>query len=154
MYGLQCKKYGAKSITLSYRTAAQGYDWPAGMDERPLLNRIEGDTVCFSDGSNKNFNAIILCTGYLHSFPFLADDLKLRTTNRLYSPGLYKGVVWNKNVDLFYVGMQDQWYTLTMFDAEAWYARDVILEKIDLPDAPGREADMAAWTKRDSTPRS
>ena len=52
-------------------------------------------------------------------------------------------------MDLFYIGMQDQWYTLTMFDAEAWYARDVILENIDLPSAQIREADMAAWTKRE-----
>ena len=32
-----------------------------------------------------------------------------------------------------YLGMQDQWYTFNMFDAQAWYARDVILEKINLP---------------------
>ena len=30
--------------------------------------------------------------------------------------------------------MQDQWYTFNMFDAQAWYARDIILGKIKLPD--------------------
>lgn len=149
--GLQCKKYGAKSVTFSYRTAAQGFDWPTGMDERPLLTKIDGPTVHFSDGSQKDFNAIILCTGYQHSFPFLDDSLKLRTTNRLYSPGLYKGVVWNNNPALFYVGMQDQWYTFTMFDAEAWYARDVIMDRIELPSKDQRLADMAAWTQREET---
>lgn len=147
--GLQCKKYGANSVTFSYRTAAQGFDWPEGMEEHPLLTRIDGSTVHFSDGTSKDVDAIILCTGYQHSFPFLADDLKLRTHNRLYSPGLYKGVVWNENPDLFYIGMQDQWYTFTMFDAEAWFARDVIMGKIALPPKAEREADMAAWTARE-----
>jgi len=31
--------------------------------------------------------------------------------------------------------MQDQWYTFNMFDAQAWYARDVIMGRIELPDA-------------------
>ena len=47
--------------------------------------------------------------------------------------GIYKGVVWEKNPALFYIGMQDQFYTFNMFDAQAWYARDVILGRIKLP---------------------
>ena len=34
---------------------------------------------------------------------------------------------------MFYLGMQDQWYTFNMFDAQAWYARDVILGRVALP---------------------
>ena len=29
--------------------------------------------------------------------------------------------------------MQDQWFTFNMFDAQAWYIRDIILDKIKLP---------------------
>jgi cation diffusion facilitator CzcD-associated flavoprotein CzcO len=36
-------------------------------------------------------DAIILCTGYQHSFPFLPDELRLKTHNCLYPAGLYKG---------------------------------------------------------------
>jgi trimethylamine monooxygenase len=89
---LQNKKYGAKSVTMTWRTAPMGFDWPEGMDERPLLQKIEGATCHFIDGSAKKFDAIIFCTGYRHHFPFLAEPLRLDTTNRLYSPGLYKGV--------------------------------------------------------------
>ena len=42
-------------------------------------------------------------------------------------------MVWEKNPRLFYLGMQDQWYTFNMFDAQAWYVRDIILGKISLP---------------------
>lgn len=147
--GLQCMKYGAHWVTCSYRTAPMGFKWPPRMEERPLIERVDGRRVHFKDGSSRDFDAIILCTGYLHHFPFLDEPLRLVTRNRLYSPGLFKGVVWNENPDLFYVGMQDQWYTFTMFDAEAWYARDVIMGKIKLPEKAEREADMAAWTARE-----
>ncbi|MGH6946924.1 MAG: NAD(P)-binding domain-containing protein [Kiloniellales bacterium] len=147
--GLQCKKYGAKSVTFSYRTAAMGFDWPKGMDERELLTKVEGRTVRFMDKSKKDFDAIVLCTGYLHSFPFLPSDLKLVTRNRLFAPGLYKGVVWVENPALFYIGMQDQWYTFTMFDVEAWYARDIMLGRIKLPSKADMTIEMAEWAKRE-----
>ena len=149
--GLQSKKYGANSVTFTYRTAPMDFFWPEGVDERSLLTKVNGRTVYFKDGSKKGFDVIVLCTGYLHSFPFMAEDLRLVTTNRLYSPGLYKGVAWNENPDLFYIGMQDQWYTFTMFDAEAWYARDVILGNIALPSLNARTIDMKNWDERENS---
>ncbi|MDX1710443.1 MAG: NAD(P)/FAD-dependent oxidoreductase [Rhodovibrionaceae bacterium] len=147
--GLQCHKYGAKSVTMCWRTAPMGFKWPETMEERPLLTKVEGTTCHFRDGSSKDVDAIILCTGYQHHFPFMEESLKLQTVNRLYSPGLYKGVVWASNPRLFYLGMQDQWYTFTMFDAEAWFARDVILGRIDLPSEKEMRQDMAEWTERE-----
>jgi trimethylamine monooxygenase len=147
--GLQCKKYGAKSVTFSYRTAAMGFLWPDGMEERPLLQKLESKTAHFKDGSTAEVDAIILCTGYQHHFPFMQDSLRLRTRNRLYAPGLYKGVVWADNPKVMYLGMQDQWYTFTMFDAEAWFARDVILGRIELPAKAEMQKDMEAWTARE-----
>jgi trimethylamine monooxygenase len=91
---LQASKYGAKSVTISYRTRPMGFHWPKGVDERPLLQRVEdGRQVRFSDGSVKSFDAIVLCTGYLHSFPFLAASLELTMRNRLCPSGLSEGVV-------------------------------------------------------------
>jgi trimethylamine monooxygenase len=147
---LQCWKFGAGSVTCTWRSAPMGFDWPDGVDERPLVERFEGGTAHFADGSAKRFDAVILCTGYRHHFPFMDEPLRLRTTNRLYSPGLWKGVVWHADPGVSYVGMQDQWYTFTMFDAEAWFARDVILGAVPLPDAEARAADMALWATREA----
>jgi trimethylamine monooxygenase len=147
--GSQCWKYGSASITVSYRTKPMGFKWPANWEERPLLQRVEGHTAYFKDGSSKEVDAIILCTGYVHHFPFLGDALRLKTNNRLWPLGLYKGVVWEQNPQLFYVGMQDQWYTFNMFDAQAWFARDVMLGRIALPDLPSMQADSAEWRARE-----
>jgi trimethylamine monooxygenase len=147
--GTQCFKYGAKSITFSYRTKPMGFDWPQGFEERPLLTHVQGRTAFFKDGSSRDVDAIVLCTGYLHHFPFLAEDLRLKTNNRLYPLGLYKGVFWQTNPKLIYLGMQDQYFTFNMFDAQAWYARDVVLGRIALPDAEEMARDIAAWRARE-----
>jgi trimethylamine monooxygenase len=141
-------------VTYSYRSASMGYDWPEAFDERPLLLRVEGTTAHFADGSSKDVDAIVLCTGYQHHFPFLPDALTLRTRNRLYPPDLYKGVFWIDNPNLIYLGMQDQYYTFNMFDAQAWYARDVILGRIALPEGARMRADSQDWVAREEATTS
>ena len=143
--GSQCWKYGCKSVTVSHRTAPMGYKWPDNWQEVPLLEKVNKNTATFKDGSTAEVDAIILCTGYLHHFPFMAENLKLKTNNRLYPVNLYNGVVWEYNPKLMYLGMQDQWYTFNMFDAQAWYARDVIMGRIDLPSQAEMHADIDKW---------
>ncbi|MFD4294937.1 flavin-containing monooxygenase [Rhodococcus sp. NPDC058505] len=149
--GTQCHKYGAAEITFSHRTAPMGHDWPAGFSEVPMVTRIDGNTVSFRDGSVREVDAIVLCTGYQHHFPFLPDELTLRTNNRLYPRGIYKGVVSQENPRLYFLGMQDQYFTFNMFDAQAWYVRDVILGKIALPDRESRERDIDEWRAREES---
>jgi trimethylamine monooxygenase len=145
---LQSLKYGAKSVTVSYRTAPMGFGWPEGIREVPALDRVEGRTAHFADGTEQDIDAIVLCTGYQHHFPFLEEDLRLRTGNNLYPERLYKGVVWTPNPRLMYLAMQDQYYTFSMFDAQAFFARDVILGRIPLPETAAMETDIAVWRTR------
>ena len=140
--GSQCWKYGCKSVTIAHRTAPIGYEWPQNWMEVPALERVAEGTAYFQNGQSKKIDSIILCTGYKHYFSFLPDSLRLKTENRLAITDLYKGVVFNPNPAMFYLGMQDQWYTFNMFDAQAWYVRDVILGHIPLPDRQAMKADV------------
>ncbi len=142
--GSQCWKYGCKSITVAHRTAPMGYDWPDNWQEVPALVKVAKNTATFKDGSTKDVDAIILCTGYQHHFPFMPEDLRLVTANRLATADLYKGVVFASNPALYYLGMQDQWYTFNMFDAQAWYVRDLIMGRIELPAQAAIDADPKA----------
>jgi trimethylamine monooxygenase len=131
--GSQCWKYGCKSVTVAYRNAPMGFDWPDNWEEVPALVKVDGKTAYFKDGSSREVDAVILCTGYKHFFNFLPDDLRLKTANRLAAADLYKGVAWVHNPKLFYLGMQDQWFTFNMFDAQAWWVRDAIMGRIEIP---------------------
>lgn len=147
--GTQCHKYGAKSVTFSYRSQPMGFEWPASFKEVPLLTEVVGKTAYFKDGSSQDVDAIILCTGYQHHFSFLPDELTLNTHNRLYPESLYKGIFLEQNSKLVFLGMQDQYFTFNMFDAQAWYARDVMLGRITLPSEAARAADRAGWVSRE-----
>jgi trimethylamine monooxygenase len=149
--GSQCWKYGAKTITVAHRTAPMGYDWPDNWQEVPALKYVDQDTAYFIDGTQKKVDAIILCTGYLHHFPFMHESLNLKTNNRLYPVDLYNGVVWQHNPKLMYLGMQDQWYTFNMFDAQAWYARDVIMGRVALPTQPEMQLDIDDWRAQEDS---
>jgi trimethylamine monooxygenase len=48
-----------------------------------------------------------------------------------------------------YLGMQDQYYTFSMFDAQAWYARDAMLGRIELPAESEMRADSKTWQRRE-----
>ena len=51
---------------------------------------------------------------------------------------------------LIYLGMQDQYYTFNMFDAQAWVARDVILGRTGLPDTEIMRAHSEEWFAREN----
>ncbi|CAF1057644.1 unnamed protein product [Adineta ricciae] len=133
---VQCYKYGAGSITISYRLFPMGFKWPDSIREVPLVQRIEGRTIHFRDGTSvDNIDCIILCTGYRHNHSYMADKLRFRCSSNLYIPfDLYKGIFWVAEPRLAYLGMQNQLYTLNMFDIQAVLVRDVFLGCVTLPD--------------------
>ena len=115
----QCYKYGVKEVVLSWRTAPMGFHWPDNFRTVPLLQKVVGKTCHFKDGQTAEVDDIILCTGYKHHFPFIAPELRLQTANRLWVEDLHKGIFWPSNPRMMYLGMQDQWFTFNMFDAQA-----------------------------------
>ncbi|KAJ7377843.1 hypothetical protein OS493_026413 [Desmophyllum pertusum] len=147
---LQCVKYGAVNVVCTWRTKPMCFPLPPQITEKPLPTKIEGRTVHLKDDTTIEVDDIILCTGYLLSFPFLADNLRLKSTNVLYPPGLYKGTIWTQggNNKLLYMGMQDQLYTFTMFDAQAKWAVNYITGEISLPDKQTMEDDCKEWVAR------
>ena len=144
---LQCLKYGAENIICCWRTRPMGFKWPPQITEKPLLSKIEGSTVHFKDGTRAEVDDIILCTGYHYSFPFLEERLRLKTTNVLYPEGLYKSILWTRggNDKVLYIGMLDQAYTFTMFDAQAKWVVKYIMGELKLPDKDEMESDSRNW---------
>ena len=148
---LQCYKFGAKSITVSYRTKPMGFRWPKGIEEVSLLTHIEDNIVHFKDGSRKKVDIIVFCTGYRHHFPFITDQLRLITSrSQLHPSQLYKGILFQDQPRLIYLGMNNVYFSTTLFDAQAWYARDVILKRIRIPELEERTIDIGKWQARES----
>jgi len=150
---LQCLKYGAKGIICTWRSKPMGFKWPKEVEEKPLVQRFEGKIAHFKDGSSAEVDVVMMCTGYLHSYPYLREELRLKSKNVLYPPGLYKGIVWQNggNNKLLYCGVQDQYYTYTMFDVCGLWAVKLMQGEIDLPDADTMDRDWQQWVERNKT---
>ena len=80
-----------------------GFNWPDTIEERPLVQRFDGKTAFFKDGSTHDVDVVLFCTGYLHSYPFLRcdnfryiehstllrrDELRMKSKNVLYPPNV------------------------------------------------------------------
>ena len=48
------------------------------------MQRFDGNVATFKDGSTAELDAVMFCTGYLHSYPFLRWDRR----NGAEKPGL------------------------------------------------------------------
>jgi len=148
---LQLIKYGANKITCTWRTKPMEFKWPSQIEEKPLVQRFEGGVAHFKDGSSQEFDAVIMCTGYLHSYPFLREELRLKSKNVLYPAGLYKGIVWTAggNNKLLYAGTQDNYYTFSMFDVMGLWMVKLIQGEIKLPSTEIMDEDWGRWVARE-----
>ena len=72
---LQCYKNGAGHVIISWKTKPMGYKFPSNVEERPLLEEVDGNVVKFKDGSTAEVDVIILCTGYKNDYSFLEGKL-------------------------------------------------------------------------------
>ena len=61
---------------------------------KPNITRLDGSTVHFEDGSSKDFDVLVYCTGYNITFPFFDPELvsapgnHIRLFKRMFKPGL------------------------------------------------------------------
>ena len=69
---------------------------------KPEVERIDGDTVYFKDGSNEVLDAIIYSTGFNLDFPFFNDDSLQFKDNCV---PLYKRIFLPENPDLCFIGL-------------------------------------------------
>jgi len=116
---LLTKENGTKLSHVSSRNPFPYTDWPEGVCARPILTSIAGSTVTFSDGSTEDYDVIINCTGFVHKFPFLSDDLQPGIVGNTFAPnGLYKQCMSVQNPQLFFLGMQNLAYTNPLFQLQ------------------------------------
>ena len=143
-------KYGAKRVIYSWRTHPMNYKWPAGIEGRPLIQKLDEHAAHFSDGSKVDIDVVIFCTGYQKHYPFLPDELRATSKLSYYPDHLYKGILWMKGGDgrIFYIGIQDQYYSFSMFDVQALWACQAIIGKVKIPDRTTMLQDIAVWRKK------
>ena len=97
----------------------------------PDIDRFEGSKVFFVDGSAHEVDAVVYCTGYKVTFPFLDERVVRAADNHV---DLYRRVVDPDNPGLFFVGLiQPLGAVMPLAEAQAEWVADLLTGEAALP---------------------
>ena len=98
---------------------------------KPAIDRFDGDHVHFTDGSAEQVDAVIYCTGYKVSFPFLGEA---RTGLSGGEIPLYHRVVPPKLPGLYFIGLvQPIGATMPIAEIQSQWVADLLEGRSALP---------------------
>lgn len=112
---------------------------------KPNIERLDGGKVQFVDGSIESVDAIIYCTGYKISFPFLDESLVSAPDNRI---GLYRRVVAPNHRGLYFLALvQPLGATMPIAEAQAHWVADLLDGTAALPPAKRMYKEIAGYQR-------
>jgi len=110
---------------------------------KPAIDRFGGDRVHFTDGSDERVDAVIYCTGYKISFPFLPEAL---TGAEDTEPALYRRVVPPAVPGLYFIGLvQPIGATMPLAEIQSHWVADLLEDRAALPPQPVMEREIARY---------
>ena len=110
---------------------------------KPSIQRFEGSTVCFTDGSGVEADVVIYSTGYRISFPFLDEAVVAPADNKV---ALYRRVVDPAHRGLYFIGLiQPLGSVMPLAEAQAHWVADLIAGMATLPPVGEMRAQIAAY---------
>ncbi|XP_066152346.1 senecionine N-oxygenase-like isoform X2 [Euwallacea fornicatus] len=125
----------AEHVVLSHRMSELKTQYPANVEIRPDVQRILNfNKVEFVDGSCCCFDAILFCTGYRYSFPFLHESCEITIDDNHIQP-LYKHMIHIERPTMCFVGIPFNVCTFQMFDLQARYYCKYLEGSMSLPSA-------------------
>lgn len=121
----------AKSVIMSHRAGIKT-NMPNKVEQRPAIIDFSCSGVVFSDGSKLDCDAVMLCTGYEYSFPFINGDNIVEVNNGRVTP-LYKHLISINYPSLSFIGLCQKICPFPQFDCQVAYALDILLNPENLP---------------------
>ncbi|WP_037649962.1 flavin-containing monooxygenase [Streptomyces flavidovirens] len=113
---------------------------------KPMIERMDGDEVLFTDGSRETIDAIVHCTGYAISFPFLSRELIDPAGNDI---GLYHRVVDPDHPGLYFIGLvQPLGAIMPLAEAQSHWVADLIEGTCALPGRAAMRREIATYRAR------
>lgn len=147
----------ADRVTLSHHLKQKPQTiFPKNLTQRSDVLQIHENGAEFTDGSSETFNAIVFCTGYKYTFPFLSVDCGVSVEENYVSP-LYKHVLSINNPTMGFIGLPFQVCASQMFDLQARFCIALWSDETKMPTKEQMQEDtdeeMAARWARGYTKR-
>jgi len=113
---------------------------------KPDIERFDGDKVHFSDGSAEEIDAVIYCTGYKVTFPFLDGQVVTSEDNHI---DLYKRVVAPEHPGLYFIGLvQPLGAIMPLAEGQSEWVADMLEGAATLPTPEHMHADIKEYDRR------
>lgn len=123
----------AKNVTWSHHLKQPPVtQFSDNVSQKPDVQKITKTGVCFVDGSYEDFSAIVYCTGYKYSFPFLSVDCGIEVGENYVRP-LYKHCLSIIRPTLGLIGLPNFICPNQMFDLQVRFCLEFMLKRKQLP---------------------
>ncbi|MGZ4536492.1 MAG: flavin-containing monooxygenase, partial [Nocardioidaceae bacterium] len=110
---------------------------------KPNIERIDGDTVHFVDGTSEKIDTIVYCTGYKITFPFFDESLLAAHDNEI---SLFHRVVDPQHPGLYFVGLvQPLGAIMPLAEAQSEWVADLLDGTATLPSVSDMNREIADY---------
>jgi hypothetical protein len=110
---------------------------------KPNIERLDGDTVHFADGTSEVIDVVVYCTGYKITFPFLDESLITARDNEI---SLFHRVVDPQHPGLYFIGLvQPLGAIMPLAEAQSEWVADLLDGSATLPSGREMQAEIAAY---------
>ncbi|XP_033755721.1 LOW QUALITY PROTEIN: dimethylaniline monooxygenase [N-oxide-forming] 1-like [Pecten maximus] len=93
-----------EKVYLSHRLPRLQTYLPDNLEQKPGIKHVTEYTVVFENDEEVTADALVFCTGYRFSFPFLSPECRVKTDNERIVP-LYKHLIHTEYPSLSIVGI-------------------------------------------------
>ncbi|KAG5891240.1 hypothetical protein JTB14_004355 [Gonioctena quinquepunctata] len=122
----------AEKVTLSHRSELHPLvKLPGNVVFKPEVECFKEKTVIFKDGSEEDIHAVILCTGYIYSYPFLSHDCEIRVENN-WVKYLYKQMINIKHPTMAFIGIPFRIFPFPVFGVQVRFFLAYLEGKISI----------------------
>ena len=130
-------------VYLSNRYGRLPCKLPVNVEQHTSISTVSADgMVTFEDGQQSKVDAILFCTGYQYSFPFLADDCKIQVEDNRVTH-LYKHIFNIKYPSMSFIGLCSKISPFPLFSFQARYIVSVLKGQSKLPSEEEMSVDEA-----------
>ena len=99
---------------------------------KPNIERLDGDSVVFEDGSRERIDVIVYCTGYRITFPYLAPEVFEARDNKV---DLFMRVASPDQKGLYFIGLiQPLGAIMPLAEVQCDWVADLVSGEGKLPD--------------------
>lgn len=133
----------ATEVTLSHNKPRLVTPLPNNVQQNQGITRADEEGFLFDDGEYWETDAIILCTGYLYTFPFLSSDCHVTVTDSHVTP-LYKHLIHTEFPSLCFIGLTSQVLPFPQFDFQVRFFLSTLYGTTNLPSREEMDADTQA----------